>query len=92
MKKSKPIDIMAVLPGGTGYIYHPSTGHLSYFLRGTWLEVGNPIWVKSLGHHGIIVSDCACNAGTMYHYMTSTITADPSNYLLPHEVGYGSET
>lgn len=85
-----PIDILAVLPGGTGQIFNPESGVISYFLRGVWLEVGNPIYVKSLGQLGIIVSDCACNRGTMFHFMTSTITSDPANYLLPHEAGYGA--
>lgn len=81
---------LAAFPNGTGATYDPETGLLTYYLRGTELEIGNPIYVKSLGQLGVIVSDCTCNAGTMHHYMTSTIVADAANYLLPHEAGYGS--
>lgn len=81
---------LTAFPNGTGATYDPETGVLTYYLRGTELEIGNPIYVKSLGQLGVIVSDCACNAGAMHHYMTNTITSDPDNYILPTEPGYGT--
>ena len=92
MKPTPDFDPLAYFPGGNGTVYDPNTGALTYYLRGTQLEIGNPIWVKSLGQYGIIVSDCACNAGSMGPWMTNNILGDAANYILPHEAGYGAQT
>ncbi len=90
MNPTPDFDPLAYFPNGSGTVYHEGTGLLTYYLRGTKLQIGNPIWVKSLGQHGVIVSDCACNEGRMGPFMTNNILADAANYVLPHEVGYGS--
>lgn len=84
-------DPLSYFPEGAGMLYAPETGALTYYLRGHELKIGHPIWVKSLNQLGVIVSDCACNTGTMFDYMTSTITTNPTNYLFPGEHGYGAQ-
>lgn len=81
---------LVAFPNGTGATFEPETGILTYYLRGTRLEVGHPIYVKSLGQLAIILSDCECNGGRMRPFMTNSIVADPGNYILPTEQGYGA--